>query len=780
MVSVCRGANADAGGDAEKERAWWEGNRAIVAAARWSAVVFPVAAWLMATLYMGGKIGHYCDDYSLNMLDPTTGRADPTLSPFSHNPYFWRPAHQFLTSYLLTYLWNDFAVFHWLEAVVHGLVGVAIWRLSSRLTRNQVAAIIPALLFVVMPFSYEVTLWCTSWVIAMGALLSVWVLVLCADVARGKRSWRWMPVIAALAFLVPCFYEQPGAGLAPVALLYLAVCPRSEPWKRRLWRAGVMTGILGATQLMYVALLAKTAPEWARGGAASLVHPSEAPARLNEVVKGVAKAATEQLPEIVRGSFRLGHEEMGTWRGMMAYGALAACGGIWLLWAIARRRQEGPVGARPEVDTASGRLFAGAFGVAVAVAAWLPVASLKSQVIEPRMFYFGIVGLALTFAWLLDLAHDAARRARLDAVLRACVAAPAVGAVCYLSVCCVGMQRDFRTRSRADEYQVAALRAMFPDPPAQTVFVTLEDDYRPARTGLPQVDSALLGWTSTAWSSSPCLRLAYGRRDVHALERELWGPLILTDLDADGFRSPHFPVGATPAIGLQWDAKGGLRASWAQAVPFVIDAEGRLRLVDRLFIERPGNDDLEIRLPLVTEAVERGAPHGVFVIASTAAPEGGAPLGGWKWAASGAPAGTGWSASWGVGREAMWMHPSAEGGGRAAAETTLESSTSPTLLLFRATLDQDGLATHGGGAEGVEVSWYLDGTPDAAGRIELSPKRVRDQQRWFAVTIQIPPDSGERVLLMRVTARAEGDPDVPDVLVTPGWRVLHSRPSADK
>src|SRR5258706_13138454 len=80
----------------------------------WRAWLFPLGLWLMSTLYFGGGLGHYCDDYALSMLDPETGRLDRALSPFFYNPYFWRPAHQFLTSYLLTFLWNDFAVFHWL------------------------------------------------------------------------------------------------------------------------------------------------------------------------------------------------------------------------------------------------------------------------------------------------------------------------------------------------------------------------------------------------------------------------------------------------------------------------------------------------------------------------------------------------------------------------------------------------------------------------------------------------------------------------------------------
>jgi hypothetical protein len=570
-------------------------------------VLFPVTLFLVCTLYLPSR-GMYQDDYSYGMRDPVTGKIDWSQGTFDLYPFFFRPLGFVVVRWVPTIVWHHWWMYHVLSALTHGAVALGLWRVMRRQGLGPHASAAGALLFLTFPMHYEVTLWATSISIAMAAGVFVWLVSLWIDWARGRRAWWTWPLMIAVAFAIPCFYEQPGAGIMALPLLYLAVCPRTEPWRKRILRAGGGGFALGLTQVVYVLLLTGTAPSSYRGASGSLVRSvGEAADRAHSVVHDVIFGVFgTRLMHTLHGAFSEGVSTLGSARGLATAVVLGAALWAWFGWwmsspwtrparAPAAQDEQTEVGADPAWSAPWALLF----GLALAVCAWVPMMLVRNQIAEPRMSYFGMFGVSWTVAVALAVVGAGAARIWVSGPFKLAAGGALVICVLYGVVCCVGWQAVLASRSRADRSQAEQIRLLMPRLPPAALIVPLVDDYMPARTGQSLVDNALNGWLRRTWIGSPLLQQTYRRRDVFALENNPWQrEAEFSSFTTSGFRSLVHAYRYEPSL-VQGHPDGGYEISWARAVPFVVDRAGEVKLVERIRVKRSGGDERVVDVPLV-------------------------------------------------------------------------------------------------------------------------------------------------------------------------------------
>src|SRR5262245_59663942 len=82
-------------------------------------VLFPLVVWLVATLWFGGELGRFSDDYRLLHRDPVSGVLELPAGPNPEHAYFWRPAFIYLINNLVTLAYGREWIVHVLSAVLH-------------------------------------------------------------------------------------------------------------------------------------------------------------------------------------------------------------------------------------------------------------------------------------------------------------------------------------------------------------------------------------------------------------------------------------------------------------------------------------------------------------------------------------------------------------------------------------------------------------------------------------------------------------------------------------
>jgi hypothetical protein len=135
-----------------------------------------------------------------------------------------------------------------------------------------------------------------------------------------------------------------------------------------------------------------------------------------------------------------------------------------------------------------------------------------------------------------------------------------------------------------DHEEMSQLRQLVPTPEAGTVFVPLSMKDEPAHTGIVLFDYFAVPALGTPWSAEAVVRQACRRSDLTSMSFRWWaGQPSLCDVDAAGFRNELM----------------GPRITWSRAVPFTIDRQGVVRLVDTITIALPGGRQVDVPLPHV-------------------------------------------------------------------------------------------------------------------------------------------------------------------------------------
>lgn len=760
-------------------------------------MLLPVAAWLVGTLWLGGEIGRITDDYSVNMRDPATGELPSPFNPWARYPFFWRPLHIAMCFGLGTIFAEQWQALGVLCAVLHGGACIAVYALLRAGTRSRGPAAVGALALLLHPMNFEVVFWFCS--ISAAIATAVWcgLALWCVRLVRRERPARAAELagVAGLALAVPCFYEQPASGVLALPLILLGAWLGSPTGPRVAAAAGravLLCGIAGVMNIVYIVLLRLTAPADFRGGAGSFVSSDRIAERAAEVSRSIQwQLLGTRLRHTVSGAWEVGRETLSTPVGIAAIGGLGLLAVIWA-WAWAVEREE-PSGARGG-DVSPGRGAAARLcwivaGAVLFIGAFVPIALMARQNVEPRTLYFPLVGLCIMLAQIVDaLLASLPRGGRIGVfggAVRAVVGLAAAGAAIAGVVCMVGVQTWCTLRAERDEGIARRLAELVPDPPAGAVYVPLSLDAGVTRTGYPVFDRLRVPAFGTTWSATALMQQTMRRRDVVAASKSAWARFPFDRFTSEGFwYEARLDGRATDRPGI------GEFIAWERAVPFTVDDEGRVRLVRQIEIVRSDDRVETFAVPVVRGAIRAGTARGQATVVSLTdrADPPAVFVAGWRWSRPGSgEAGETIGMlplnSRGMKREGVWLHPTYQNSSRAAMQAEIGASMEARTLRFRVTTPPEDYArfagampvvvrfeVFAGGAAGEEIA-----APLGAASVELTRAMAEAETRWVPVELEVPASDEGLVLRVRVeSSKARGAVHAP-VWVTPGMWIDAAR-----
>ena len=396
---------------------------------------------LGSLLFFLGDIGKWREDFIWNLRDPATGRA--AWGELFRLPFFWRPCSLIYVRAINTLFWAFDPARQLLAVAAHLWAAWMLLRTLRAFGASPTIGALGALTFLVLPQNYEVVFWpsATPTAVATGLFLY---LALRVRRAEGRPS----PLVCALvAALIPCWNEQPAAGLAALPLLVLACRPPGTP--RRWFAALGLTSVTVIPCVVYLALYLATSPHEGRGGLASYAGPSALPDRVGATLLRAADLlAGPSAWQMIRGSFSFGIRALQSIRGVCW---LLACFVTGVLW-FRRAAENSPDPVAPS------RPLLIAFGLAGALAMLLPIVAISGVRVEPRMLYAPSACLVLAACTALTT-RTRTRTPR-------AVLALAAASVCLLiacGTCLIGYQSLLRRRSQMDWEETRALKALVPE-----------------------------------------------------------------------------------------------------------------------------------------------------------------------------------------------------------------------------------------------------------------------------------------------------------------------------
>lgn len=565
---------------------------------------FPIVLWLVATFGLGGALGKSTDDYSTNLRDPVTNTLACGFRPFAEYSYFWRPAHIWLIHALQSYWYEHDRLIHALSAMMHAVVALLLFVLVRRVSRSSIAAGAAGIGFLVLPVHHE-ALYFTSTISTMiAAALLLWLAIAVARDAQcaSDRRRRWhVAAMGVIALAIPYFYEQAGAGVVALPLLWLACAnqPTRRLPPRAFARPLAITAIAAAMQGAMLLALLLTAPRGRRGSSTSIRPVGDWPeawasasARLIDLLVGT------RARSVMRGGLTLARDAVESsvlwvWLVPLAITATAFVLAVW----------RGVDTASPDrrAGMRAGLLLA-AFGAVAAAATMLPPAVVTGQGVPPRLAYVPSLGLAVAFGGVLAIVIAAvgprSRRVLVSLGAPVLAAAAIEGALALM-----GVQAWYQSRARTDLTIAEQLRRLMPDPPPQTIFVPIRIEHSTTRTGDVLFDRLRHGAFETIWSSTALTRQTYRRRDLWAAGWNPWRQPVIDQPTDVGVRlndrfviwSPFHPA-----------ERGGTAVPWTNLVPFSVDDRARVRLVRQLLVNAPDQPRRAIDIPIVVASLRQG------------------------------------------------------------------------------------------------------------------------------------------------------------------------------
>lgn len=553
-----------------------------------SPALLAVALWFASTLYFLGNTGKHSDDYWVAMRSMVTGGLDWAHHPWVRWPYFWRPLHLGHVSAMNTLSWDRPWVGHLELALVHGGVAWMLCRLLTRLGVRRGIAWVVAVLFMVCPLNGEAALWTSASCNAIASLFVLRTMELVRRQGAGSGTWVRDVWIGLLAFITACWYEPAAASLAAVPLVYLAGRPREG--RVRWWGVLRSTVAAGLGCSLYEGLLVWSAPTYVRGGAASFVAPEKGFGRVALVGRDVLDATVgERAMSVIAGSVEQGWSVvMNSAAGILMVVVLLALAVLACAAMLARaKKDELPFDAARTAGARMGMLFLA--GTAVFACAWIPIIAIDGQRVELRSLYVPLLGVGMMGAAIAERVAMlcAVRTARTRLVAGAATLAIVLGAATVGAIGMIGFQAQFRGNAAIDRHTVEELARLLPNPPAGTIFLPLRIDARGARTGHARYDHAIHGAFETPYCCGAIVQWVFRRTDISGAPTPWW----MRTLTAQGFSG----LGGAPPT------------PWEACVPFVVSADGEVRLVRRMTIDAGDGAAVAVEFPRVPEgSADRG------------------------------------------------------------------------------------------------------------------------------------------------------------------------------
>ena len=682
------------------------------------AAIFALVLWLIATMFLGGDLGRWNDDYEFNQRVPETGRFDRLSEPMEGQ--FWRPLFFTIVPALQTLCWDHAWINHAIQAVAHGLAAMALFQMLGALSVSKGVRGPLAMLFLTCPVTFQAIFWSAS----LPTILSPAAFMLAATLyigwVRGRGGPERLAAIVGLCTLIPLMNEQPAPALAAFPLLWMGAATGAVPRRAMAARALGPLLIIGVIYAVYLGAYLATSPPGYPATRSTLVHADQIGPRLtlfwHRAVECLALGGGW-------GSFmRTGIETIGAagWWGVLCALAAVFSASAWVAQARPEERE-------PDSIPAVGRLPTAMFGVGVFVLSWSPIFAITTYEPASRLFYTPLIGVLVTLGALIDSVclrvpaiGGAARFAR-AAVAAACL----IGAVCL-----VGAQRAFRDSDRTDASYADQLRGLVPAPRHASFFVPVRIDDPVCRLAPTWLDLNFHTILLSSFNARMWIKFALGRSDVYC-----------------GTYSPDhgaYPSVDAHGLGFAWKfvdpaikegPPGVWRVPWSEVVPFEVDGLGTLRIVPRIVLERADNADTVIEVPEGDRNWGRSCAF--YDHAADASVH---PLGAWAWADGGVVT---------FARERQWtaVHSAArlgEAPTRRVMSTPLPPTPAITTLYFRVTLPEaQALPRPDAPGAGARITWSVEGAaPGVIHTAVLTSASVGADQRWAPVTLTIGPHPG--------------------------------------
>lgn len=591
------------------------GRLAPLAAAGCCLLVF----WAFATLFFGGHIGPWNDDYFFTLRDPAgphlTGWAvtarEPYLPPTGHLGT-WRPLLFTVITWVITLAWDRFFIAHLVGALLHLANVVTLYALLRRLGRSVHAAAAACGLVLCWAATHEAWLWPSAMGSVTSALLLQGVMLCMTHLARDPAARR-VPrtvLMVGLTLAMLGFNEQATGGLAVLPLIFLAVADKDAPLRDRLARALTPAAIVWILPPLYVLLVRATAQKGLGVSAESYVPALHLWPRCLQVFRDMGR--TISMQDFWYPAFALG------WRSwthatpvFLAWSAALIGAAAWALRHWTATPSHGP-GAPPRRPATAWLVTLA--GLVAAAGACLPVAVIANYPALSRVTYVVVLMLALPVACLFDgmgrASFVSARVARLWSVTGGVLLS---GLMLFGGVMSVGAQARLKRVVDLDERNARQLVEQVPDPASGTVFLPL----RPRPPAFSANELLLLHpWLSVdgvqralerrgpsiggfqwavrsawdgLWSMKYFVKFAYGRDDVWSLYAvEGKQPILDADDAAVRFIWPFGIPYDVPDPNQPGEVQA--RIPWEKVIPLTFDEAGNLQVVTRVRVRRAGQE----------------------------------------------------------------------------------------------------------------------------------------------------------------------------------------------
>lgn len=744
-------------------------------------LAFPLIVWWVGSFFLLGDLGKWIDDYAAHVRDPVTGTFSWIDMLRPQWWFFWRPIHVQLVFALQTLLWNHDWANHLFSALMHALACLSLWHFLKECGVRPLIAACAAIIMLASPQAFEAIFWpaTVSTSIACAAYFFAGRIVIRFAQHRHKRGA--IIALGALGLIIPSLYEQPAAALAVLPILYAAAA-----WPRlrevRLWheaRRGILfltPCALGVIVYLLAFMITVRRDEMARESqfvGADLLAP-----RTTYMLRTLGELLNPLygFNELIsRGLRTLENSALG----LIGLGAaLLALAFIWIgAWHIRSRSNPAPAPATRTANVPpSNRVLLVLFALFALVLALLPIIAIRGAGLSPRLMYFPLACVILACAATCDglftqIARKWGRFASipLGVTLQLAVIAYAAFGITAL----VGAQAFSRARFEKDRAQLSALRELIPDPAPGTLFVPLRVSIDTRDPQAPRLRNSYGPIWSSPWGVNTAIKHAYRRADVHAtcIYLHNQATAIARMGDPVSIAWSHYCWNLpTPRMENAFP-----RIAVESIVPFTIDADGKVALVERLTVGALDGQSRSFTFSQVTAAHARGGTTADITLALPL-DSGGDYLSGWRWAAR-APSDPDSEAkflriaSWEASERATRMHPIVPGYTLADGDThemaiDLAPSDQPRTLVFHATFAEDNidLSTKG---DGVELLWSIDSDAPLQ-TLSVDPARAKSERRWDRVEVIIPPLDHPRTLRVTCTPGPKRNTSCDRVVVSCG------------
>lgn len=569
----------------------------------WRTTLLVVSLWIPATLFLGGRLGWWNDDYFFNGRNPATGRiefwiqAAPTPFDPPASIQVWRPLNFLFTTSAVTLFWNHDWIVHGLGAIAHLVAGLLLHRVLSALRLSSQACMFGTLLFVCCPIGFEAIFWASA--IATGASTSMLlgVTLLYIRYAQHSLGRLGMICLVLLAAAIPLVNEQPAPCLAAFPFLYFGV-RRHDKAARSPLRHALRPLLLPAfVHALYLGAIALVLPSSAYGSAGSFVPAYALPGRLAQISK-------QMVHEFAGANLGLGALRVG-WGEAASNPLVSLVMGALILASVLvwHRSWMEPSTSASRDESLRRRAWLALFVLASLALSLLPLAAIGSIHVRPRMAYATSAFLAIAVAIVGNRLRDwGVGRSS----LRASIYGWSTGAITLLAaivgaLMLMGVQAGYRARSLADRKSLGQLASMVGRPGPGTFFLPLAVDNRAVDSGTPRFD----WYFASAWYWSYAYP-TFARQWLHRDDVESGfadgGRHVFWSGWREGFEFKG-PARFDPRHMSRNELR---RVPWEDAIPFEIGFGGEVTLLSPITLEREGLVVETVLVPGVEAARARG------------------------------------------------------------------------------------------------------------------------------------------------------------------------------